>query len=1558
MLFFSTTAAFFLVFTSISRRIINCQKLPSFRATHSPLYKNVYLPGDVILGGFFPVHQPPLLDSVTTTECGSIKKERGIQRLEAMLFALDVVNSKKNKLMSTLLGESNIKFGALIYDSCDYESYAVERAMNILLPNINYCPKIENVDKQNAPVVGVIGSASSVVSMAIADILRLAEIPQISYASTSSELSQKPRFQYFSRVVPPDTYQAEAVVGIIQFLNWTYVAVIKETGSYGERLTDDFKAKLKNKTVCIAGELSVNLKDMDSYARVLKDLHSDEKYKNVKGVVLFAQEDSVRQLLNQTSSHKESKRRFIWIGTDGWGSKTYPVENFGKAAINAFTIAPKLFPIKEFDTYFNLLRPSTNVRNPFFIEYWEQTFKCKFNNTPITIFNENFTRICTDEDSSDPLTSVPYSQEGYVHYVVDAVFALVIAVQKFIIEKCKTKSLCDNFFPVNGTRLLSILRNISYKNDLSQRNIRFTAEGDGIGTYDIFQYQVIDNTGKLGYITIGDFSDNDGTGEHVHIDLQKLKWFNSTEFGVWKITTISPRSYCTEPCRFGEIRTASDSQQCCWTCRKCDVFQIAINETICSSCLKDEMPNANLTKCIKIEEEYLSIKNVIAWPAIILSSIGLIMTLYTIIIFVRFGRTPIIKASGRELCYLLLAGICFCHLCAWPLILKPHIITCFLIRISVSLSLTICLAALLTKTNRLARIFNSTASRSLKQPSCLSPRSQIGLCSGIVSVQLIGVILWIIIAPPSVKQKSEVKHSQRRLIQLVCLAICLSLSATVILICLFAPKLYIVLFNPSKNINYKFKTTLGTSTTTSETNNSIANKEHRSPLQRISNMLNDREKQNSPRSRVPSIDYTEVTMYSKSDSAGLGDEIQMLNGACTDAERRIVPTCYSVPQPQTNSEELAELIPKFVENPWKKIGNVRIKLDSPLQEEYIHAEHVTAHYALSILTMSNSAELSAETATVATAHTTHIPVHRQARWGYKDSKFVLNSNGLIEFSGSRYLLSGHVLPRLKEFMFSKLGATTDIYTPSVAEPDPLYRPKPVINESFMQQYLTQLSTMEYSSEVNDRLFHAHGHTLEEIWKLRHGGQFERIPDLVVWPCTHQDIEKLVVLACEHDICLIPFGGGTSVTWALLCPTNEQRMIVSVDTSQMNKILHIDEKNLTARIQAGIIGQDLERELSKKGYCTGHEPDSMEFSSLGGWVATRASGMKKNVYGNIEDLLVHVKIVTPKGTMEKSCLGPRQSTGLDIHHFILGSEGILGIITEVVLKIRPLPQCKKYGSIVFPDFESGVECLREIARLRCAPASIRLLDNEQFVFGQALATDSKGIIHSLMDNIKKLYITKIKGFDVNRMCAATLLFEGLKNDVNQREKFVYDIAQKYNGIPAGEENGLKGYTLTFMIAYLRDIGLDHKVVAESFETSVPWDRVIDLCRNVKRCIVNECLKYGVKYPPFASCRVTQMYDAGCCVYFYFVMNYNNLSADPIDVYEKIEEAARNEVLANGGSLSHHHGIGKIRTKWIRQAVGDLGVGAMLSVKQYLDPKNIFGNKNLIPGDKIAHFQSKL
>ncbi|XP_012882998.1 PREDICTED: alkyldihydroxyacetonephosphate synthase, peroxisomal [Dipodomys ordii] len=476
-------------------------------------------------------------------------------------------------------------------------------------------------------------------------------------------------------------------------------------------------------------------------------------------------------------------------------------------------------------------------------------------------------------------------------------------------------------------------------------------------------------------------------------------------------------------------------------------------------------------------------------------------------------------------------------------------------------------------------------------------------------------------------------------------------------------------------------------------------------------------------------------------------------------------------------------------------------------------------------------------------------------WGYNDSKFFVNKKGQVELAGKRYPLSGMVLPSFREWVQTNLGIYWEHRTTSKASLNPSDAPPSIVNEDFL--YELKETNISYSQEADDRVFRAHGHCLHEIFLLREG-MLQRIPDIVVWP-------KYLMFK--------------------------------------NRILWVDENNLTAHVEAGITGQELERQV------------------------------------------VHMKVVTPRGIIEKSCQGPRMSTGPDIHHFIMGSEGTLGVITEATVKIRPVPEYQKYGSVAFPNFEQGVACLREIAKQRCAPASIRLMDNQQFQFGHALKPQVSSIFTSFLDGLKKFYITKFKGFDPNQISVATLLFEGDREKVLQHEKQVYDIAAKFGGLAAGEDNGQRGYLLTYVIAYIRDLGLEYYVVGESFETSAPWDRVVDLCRNVKERIRRECKEKGVQFAPLSTCRVTQTYDAGACIYFYFAFNYRGIS-DPLTVFEQTEAAAREEILANGGSLSHHHGVGKLRKQWLKESISDVGFGMLKSVKEYVDPSNIFGNRNLL------------
>lgn len=581
-----------------------------------------------------------------------------------------------------------------------------------------------------------------------------------------------------------------------------------------------------------------------------------------------------------------------------------------------------------------------------------------------------------------------------------------------------------------------------------------------------------------------------------------------------------------------------------------------------------------------------------------------------------------------------------------------------------------------------------------------------------------------------------------------------------------------------------------------------------------------------------------------------------------------------------------------------------------------------------------------------------IPKHRQEvlkwnGWGYKDSNFSVNLDAHeVRLTGNRYPIAGQNLPHLENWVRGTFDV--DLVNPCESQPEP---PEDAYPESRADpQILAEIAALgvDYSTRGIDRLFRAHGQTLKDIYTLR-TGMFARIPDAVAWPRCHADVVAVVRLADARNLVVLPFGGGTAVSGASECPADETRAIVALDTSQMNRILSVDAENLVACCESGIIGQDLERELRKLGYTSGHEPDSYEFSSLGGWVATRASGMKKNVYGNIEDLLVHARVVTPRGVLEKSCQVPRLSCGPDFHHVVMGSEGTLGVVTEVTIKIRPLPRARRYGSVVFPDFDAGVACMREIARRRRQPASIRLMDNEQFRLGLILKP-AAGAWRAWLDQLKKFYLTKVKRFDFDAICVMTLLFEAdAEADVKDQERVVYDVAGTYGGLPAGEANGERGYMLTFVIAYIRDLALQYRIVAESFETSVPWDRARALCLNVKRRVRDECARLGAK--SFVSCRVTQTYDAGCVVYFYFAFEYSRVATSPVDVYHAIEERARDEIVANGGSVSHHHGVGKLRQRWYPAAVSALGVDLYRSIKRELDPNNVFANGNLVPRAKL-------
>lgn len=324
-------------------------------------------------------------------------------------------------------------------------------------------------------------------------------------------------------------------------------------------------------------------------------------------------------------------------------------------------------------------------------------------------------------------------------------------------------------------------------------------------------------------------------------------------------------------------------------------------------------------------------------------------------------------------------------------------------------------------------------------------------------------------------------------------------------------------------------------------------------------------------------------------------------------------------------------------------------------------------------------------------------------WGFLDTRFKYDPfQDLVTLTGNRFKFSS--APKLRGFLkeigleplSDRRDPQTRIFVPQAHRLPP----------EFLQKLAETAPGTHVTTEDSCRLFHSHGHTAQEIYTLRYG-YIIRVVDAVVYPSCEEDVCTIAREASAKNVVIIPFGGGTSVTMAVLPPPEESRPIVSVDMFRLADLEWIDDINDLACIQAGATGQEIERMLSSNGWTLGHEPDSHEFSTLGGWIATRASGMKKNRYGNIEDILVDVSYVRPDGTLVGGNRRvSRVSSGPDIKNMILGSEGTLGVITKAVVKIRRLPANRSYESFVFRNLDDGLEFMYDISRQDAKPASLR------------------------------------------------------------------------------------------------------------------------------------------------------------------------------------------------------------------------------------------------------------
>ena len=569
------------------------------------------------------------------------------------------------------------------------------------------------------------------------------------------------------------------------------------------------------------------------------------------------------------------------------------------------------------------------------------------------------------------------------------------------------------------------------------------------------------------------------------------------------------------------------------------------------------------------------------------------------------------------------------------------------------------------------------------------------------------------------------------------------------------------------------------------------------------------------------------------------------------------------------------------------------------------------------------------------------------KWGFKDSSFIINDDNTVTFTGKRYEgISGERLPYLIPFVTKVLN--TDIKKePYFKEIEKKYVTERKINQDFVNDIKLFFNNDQISFSDEERVLHSHGqNSPDEVFKVLYD-KLEKFTDIVVYVENEEDVINLIEKAKKHNVCLVPYGGGTNVTNALQLPEDEERMIVSVDTRRLNKIISIDTKNLLIEVEAGITGKHLEEELQKKGFTVGHQPDSIELSTLGGWISTNAAGMKKNKYGNIEDIVQNVVMVTPNGTINQIKPLVRSSIGIKTQNLLFGSEGNIGIITKAVLKIHKLPECSDYESVVLKDWDTGLDFMYELAHSSSVPASARMLDSLHYQFGSALKPE-KNNIGKLKSKIQKL-VFKMKDFSTDDFVAAVFKLEGSYSEVEYQRKNIKRLAKKYNGLLGGSKEGKVGYNITMVIAYIREFFVPQGILGETLETAVPWSKVNQVKDEANKLLTELHKKYDLPGKPFFCSRISKVYHTGICMYNTMGINVRGIK-NPEKVFSDIEHKIRECFIKNGGSISHHHGVGKLRKDFMPETISPGSIDVIQGIKKSQDPNNIFGISNNIVNKK--------
>ncbi|NWI53922.1 CASR protein, partial [Calyptomena viridis] len=727
--------------------------------------------GDIILGGLFPIHfgvaakDQDLKSRPESVECIRYNF-RGFRWLQAMIFAIEEINSSP-----TLL--PNMTLGYRIFDTCNTVSKALEATLSFVAQNKIDSLNLDefcNCSEHIPSTIAVVGATGSGISTAVANLLGLFYIPQVSYASSSRLLSNKNQFKSFLRTIPNDEHQATAMADIIEYFRWNWVGTIAADDDYGRPGIEKFREEAEERDICIDfSELISQYSDEEEIQQVVEVIQNS----TARVIVVFSSGPDLEPLIKEIVRRNITGK--IWLASEAWASSSLiAMPEFFRVIGSTIGFALKAGQIPGFREFLQKVHPKKSTNNGFAKEFWEETFNCYLpdgskNSPASTSFHKGheeglgagngtsaFRPPCTGDEN---ITSVETPYLDYTHLRISynvylAVYSIAHALQD--IYTCTpgkglfTNGSCADIKKVEAWQVLKHLRHLNFTNNMGEQ-VDFDEFGDLVGNYSIINWHLSPEDGSVVFEEVGHYNVYAKKGERLFINENKILWGGFSK--------EVPFSNCSRDCLPGTRKGIIEGEPtCCFECVDCPdgEYSDETDASACDKCPEDYWSSENHTSCIPKQIEFLAWTEPFGIALTLFAVLGIFLTSFVLGVFTKFRNTPIVKATNRELSYLLLFSLLCCFSSSLFFIGEPQNWTCRLRQPAFGISFVLCISCILVKTNRVLLVFEAKIPTSLHR-KWWGLNLQFLLVFLCTFVQIVICVIWLYTAPPSSYRNHELE---------------------------------------------------------------------------------------------------------------------------------------------------------------------------------------------------------------------------------------------------------------------------------------------------------------------------------------------------------------------------------------------------------------------------------------------------------------------------------------------------------------------------------------------------------------------------------------------------------------------------------------------------------------------------------------------------------------------------------------------------------------------------------------------------------------------------------